>query len=171
MATIGTLNEEGVNVDMYIPRKCHYSNSLIAAYDYCSVQISVGDIDPSGVYTGTTKTFCIAGYLRQEAESDHAINRLCVSSGIIRPCTGKKKKISAKVLAAAKAKRSAAASRAPVKGGKKPSATDRKRTGAPAGARKPAGKGSKPERKGGDKPARPAKAGGKSAGRKPAPKK
>ena len=126
MATVGTLNEEGVNVDMYIPRKCHYSNSLIAASDFCSVQISVGDIDPSGVYTGTTKTFCIAGYLRQEAES---------------------------------------------KGGKKPSATDRKRTGAPAGARKPAGKGSKPERKGGDKPARPAKAGGKSAGRKPAPKK
>ena len=34
MPTIGTLNEEGVNVDLYIPRKCHASNSLITATDF-----------------------------------------------------------------------------------------------------------------------------------------
>ncbi|PBJ79938.1 40S ribosomal protein S21 [Trypanosoma cruzi cruzi] len=90
MTTIGTYNEEGVNVDLYIPRKCHATNNLITSYDHSAVQIAIANVDANGVLNGTTTTFCIAGYLRRQAESDHAINHLAISKGIIRIKTGKK---------------------------------------------------------------------------------
>ncbi|EKF26689.1 40S ribosomal protein S21, putative, partial [Trypanosoma cruzi marinkellei] len=90
MTTIGTYNEEGVNVDLYIPRKCHATNNLITSYDHSAVQIAIANVDANGVINGTTTTFCIAGYLRRQAESDHAINHLAISKGIIRIKTGKK---------------------------------------------------------------------------------
>ena len=186
MPSIGTLNEEGVNVDLYIPRKCHASNTLITAYDFASIQINVGEIDANGVYTGETKTLCIAGYLRHEAESDHAINRLCITHGIIRPRTARpKKQKKAKPTAAVKrpvAKAPAKGGKPAPKGGKPaPRGAPRPKT-APAaakggkGAPKPAG-----DKPAGDRPAKPAgerrpktaagekkPAGDKPAGDKPA---
>ncbi|KAF5941857.1 hypothetical protein HYC85_019500 [Camellia sinensis] len=35
-------NEEGQNMDLYIPRKCSATNRLITAKDHASVQINVG---------------------------------------------------------------------------------------------------------------------------------
>ncbi|CBH17616.1 40S ribosomal protein S21, putative [Trypanosoma brucei gambiense DAL972] len=90
MATIGTYNEEGVNVDLYIPRKCHATNSLITSFDHSAVQIAIANVDPNGVIDGTTTTLCIAGYLRCQGESDHAINHLAIAKGIVRIKTGKK---------------------------------------------------------------------------------
>ncbi|KEG13167.1 putative 40S ribosomal protein S21, partial [Trypanosoma grayi] len=90
MATIGTFNEEGVNVDLYIPRKCHATNHLITSFDHSAVQISIANVDANGVIDGTTTTLCIAGYLRGQGESDHAINHLAISKGMIRIKTGKK---------------------------------------------------------------------------------
>nr|CCC95281.1 unnamed protein product [Trypanosoma congolense IL3000]CCC95282.1 unnamed protein product [Trypanosoma congolense IL3000] len=90
MTTIGTFNEEGVNVDLYIPRKCHATNTLITSYDHSAVQIAVAGVDANGVIDGTTTAFCIAGYLRSQGESDHAINHLAIDRGIVRIKTGKK---------------------------------------------------------------------------------
>ena len=149
MPTIGTLNEEGVNVDMYIPRKCHATNTLIASFDYSSIQIAVAEIDPNGVYNGQAKTFCIAGYLRGEGESDHAINRLCISAGVIRPKSGKppsdkkKKKLQIKAVAP-KAAAAKGGKAAPAKAGAKPAAGAKPTTGAkgkPAGKKAVAAKG------------------------------
>lgn len=142
MPTIGTINEEGVNVDMYIPRKCHATNSLIAADDFGSIQIAVADIDPNGIYNGQTKTFCLSGFLRAQAESDHAINRLCIAHGIIRPKTGKKsraakqqakKKIAPKPAAPTKGKPAAPVKgKGPVKGKTTGKTTQKKDEKAPA---------------------------------------
>jgi len=134
--SVGIINFEGINVDLYIPRKCHASNSLISAFDYGAIQLNVGEIDANGVYTGTTKTLCIAGYLRSEGSSDHAINRLCISSGIIRGLTGKKKRVKAP-----KAKPAAAA-----KGGKPTKAAPAKKASASAkpAVKKPATAAKKP---------------------------
>ena len=44
--TAGMLNEEGQNVDLYIPRKCSWTNRLLSSDDYGSVQINVGLVDP-----------------------------------------------------------------------------------------------------------------------------
>jgi small subunit ribosomal protein S21e len=136
MATIGTINEEGLNVDLYIPRKCHATNTLISSFDHSAVQIAIADIDPNGVYNGNTKTFCIAGYLRGMGESDHAINRLAISNGIVRIKTGKRSKKS-------KEKKTTKAptkvEKAPVKGGKATGARGVRPAGKPQGKR-PAGK-------------------------------
>ena len=165
MATIGTINEEGQNVDLYIPRKCHATNRLIESHDHGAIQISVAEIDAHGVATGNTKTFCLAGFLRDQSESDHAINHLAVAHGIIRVKSGKKyksKKFQSRVARKPTAK---APVKAAARGGKP----------APKGARKPHPKGAKPsgERKpvGERKPAGEQKPGGerKPAGERRAP--
>ena len=70
-------NESGKNVDLYIPRKCSWTNRVIQAKDHRSVQLNVAHIDPStGLYTGDSKTYAISGYPRQKAESDMAMTEL-----------------------------------------------------------------------------------------------
>jgi small subunit ribosomal protein S21e len=71
-------NDEGKNVDLYIPRKCSWTNRLIAAKDHASVQINFGVADKSsGVWTRENKTFALAGYIRAKGEADAALNVLC----------------------------------------------------------------------------------------------
>ncbi|RNF07690.1 40S ribosomal protein S21, partial [Trypanosoma rangeli] len=53
-------------------------------------QIAIANVDANGVINGTTTTFCIAGYLRCQAASDHAINHLAIAKGMINIKTGKK---------------------------------------------------------------------------------
>jgi small subunit ribosomal protein S21e len=145
MATIGMYNEEGVNVDLYIPRKCHASNTLIPSFDYSSVQISIADIDANGtIIAGQTKTFCIAGFIRSQGASDHAINHLCIEHGIIRGKTGRQTKASKKKQAAAR-KRFAG----------KPKAKITKKGGKPQGKRGPRPEGKRGPRPEGQRGPRP----------------
>ena len=70
-------NESGVNVDLYIPRKCSWTNRLIRAKDHGSVQINVANVDPvTGLYTGEATSFCLSGYVRDKAEGDMALTAL-----------------------------------------------------------------------------------------------
>ena len=63
-------------MDLYIPRKCSATNSLITAYDYASVQIEIANVDPSGKITGKKQTVALAGLMRQRGEADACLNRL-----------------------------------------------------------------------------------------------
>mmetsp|Transcript_12353 Transcript_12353/g.21411 ORF Transcript_12353/g.21411 Transcript_12353/m.21411 type:complete len:82 (+) Transcript_12353:74-319(+) len=76
------MNEEGEKVDLYVPRKCSATNRLIPAQDHASVQINVGHVDASGLYTGEFTTFALSGYVRSQGESDAAMNRLSVKAGL-----------------------------------------------------------------------------------------
>ena len=58
------INAEGDNVDLYIPRKCSWTNRLIEAKDHASVQVNVGHLDQSGVYNGQYTTFALSGFVR-----------------------------------------------------------------------------------------------------------
>ncbi|MQL71951.1 hypothetical protein Taro_004278 [Colocasia esculenta] len=49
-------NEEGQMMDLYILRKCSATNKLITAKDHASIQVNVGHLDASGVYTGQPTT-------------------------------------------------------------------------------------------------------------------
>ena len=70
-------NDQGQPVDLYIPRKCSWTNRLIEAFDKSSIQINVGNIDPNtGLYTNSYKTFALSGYVRNKAESDMALTDL-----------------------------------------------------------------------------------------------
>ena len=70
------LNEEGENVDLYIPRKCSASNRLITAKDHVFVQINVGHLDENGLYTGQFSTFALSGFVRAQGDVDSALDRL-----------------------------------------------------------------------------------------------
>jgi small subunit ribosomal protein S21e len=70
-------NEEGDNVDLYIPRKCSWTNRLVAAKDHASVQINVANVDPvTGLATGDSTAYCLAGYIRFNSEADMAMTSL-----------------------------------------------------------------------------------------------
>jgi small subunit ribosomal protein S21e len=70
-------NESGENVDLYVPRKCSYTNRLVKAKDHSSVQINVANVDPvTGLATGESTAFCLAGYIRFKSEGDMALASL-----------------------------------------------------------------------------------------------
>ncbi|KAE8673400.1 40S ribosomal protein S21 [Hibiscus syriacus] len=70
------LNEEGQNMDLYIPGKCSATNRLITSKDHVSVQINVVHLDELGRYTGTFSTFSLCGFFRAQADADSALDRL-----------------------------------------------------------------------------------------------
>ncbi|KAJ8772036.1 hypothetical protein K2173_027213 [Erythroxylum novogranatense] len=69
-------NEEGQNMDLYIPRKCSATNRLITAKDHASVQINIGHLDGSGHYTGQFSTYALCGFVRAQGDADSALDRL-----------------------------------------------------------------------------------------------
>jgi small subunit ribosomal protein S21e len=70
-------NEQGVNVDLYVPRKCSWTSRLIESKDHASVQVNIANVDPvTGLATGDFTPLCIAGYVRFKSESDMAITAL-----------------------------------------------------------------------------------------------
>lgn len=70
-------NEAGENVDLYVPRKCSWTNRLVKAKDHSSVQINVANVDPvTGVATGDFTPYCIGGYIRFKSEGDMALTAL-----------------------------------------------------------------------------------------------
>ncbi|KAG6476159.1 40S ribosomal protein S21-like [Zingiber officinale] len=69
-------NEAGEMMDLYIPRKCSATNRLITAKDHASVQINIGHLNESGVYTGQHTTFALSGFIRAQGDADGALDRL-----------------------------------------------------------------------------------------------
>ncbi|KAK9816911.1 hypothetical protein WJX72_007007 [[Myrmecia] bisecta] len=70
------INDEGETVDLYIPRKCSWTNKLITAKDHASVQINIGHLDDNGVYAGNYTTLALAGNVRSMGAADSAIDIL-----------------------------------------------------------------------------------------------
>lgn len=70
-------NDQGENVDLYVPRKCSYTNRLIGAKDHSSVQVNVSIVDPvTGIATGDHNTYVTSGYIRNKSEGDTALTFL-----------------------------------------------------------------------------------------------
>mmetsp|Transcript_18575 Transcript_18575/g.60557 ORF Transcript_18575/g.60557 Transcript_18575/m.60557 type:complete len:83 (+) Transcript_18575:45-293(+) len=70
------LNDAGESVDLYIPRKCSWTNRLLQSTDNGSTQINIGHLDEHGVYTGNYTTFALSGYVRNMGEGDSALDLL-----------------------------------------------------------------------------------------------
>lgn len=70
-------NEDGVNVDLYVPRKCSWTNRLISSKEHAAVQVNVANVDPvTGIATGDATPFCLGGYIRFKSEGDMALTEL-----------------------------------------------------------------------------------------------
>merc|ERR1712029_446123 len=77
-------NERGDLVDLYVPRKCSATGRIIKAKDHASVQISVGQVDENGRYTGENQPYALCGFVRAMGESDDSINRLAQKDGYLK---------------------------------------------------------------------------------------
>ncbi|KAL3371612.1 hypothetical protein AABB24_008250, partial [Solanum stoloniferum] len=75
-AIVKMQNDEGQNMDLYIPRKCSATNRLITSKDHASVQLNVGHLDESGRYTGQFTTYALCGFIRAQGDADSALDRL-----------------------------------------------------------------------------------------------
>ncbi|KAK9763835.1 40S ribosomal protein S21 [Basidiobolus ranarum] len=77
-------NDQGVLVDLYVPRKCSATGRLIPAKDHASVQINIGEVDAEGRYTGAFQTYAFSGFVRKLGESDDSLNRLATKDGFLK---------------------------------------------------------------------------------------
>jgi len=77
-------NDQGILVDLYVPRKCAATNRLITSKDYASVQISIADVDANGRALPTSTTFALCGQVRSQGEGDDSLNRLATKAGLLR---------------------------------------------------------------------------------------
>ena len=77
-------NDQGVKVDLYIPRKCTYTQHLVRADDYAAIQLNVPHLDAQGHMTGVATPIVISGEMRRTGLSDHAINEICQSKGFVK---------------------------------------------------------------------------------------
>ena len=70
-------NEDGKNVDLYIPRKCSWTNRLIPATDRGAVQFRIAHTDAKGVMTKGDYTYVsLSGFIRSKGDSDMAVNEI-----------------------------------------------------------------------------------------------
>ncbi|CAF0928886.1 unnamed protein product [Didymodactylos carnosus] len=80
------MQPEGVEtqVELYIPRKCSASNTIIAAKDHAAIQIDIADVDEqTGRVTGKSRTYAICGSIRMMGESDDSITRMALRDGLL----------------------------------------------------------------------------------------
>ena len=69
-------NDKGESVDLYIPRKCSWTNRIIGSKDHSSIQINIAHLDESGVITRGYTTFALSGEVREKGESDSVLDLL-----------------------------------------------------------------------------------------------
>ncbi|KAN0140812.1 ribosomal protein S21e [Lactarius tabidus] len=77
-------NDQGLLVDLYVPRKCAATNRLITSKDYASVQIVIADVDANGRALQTSTSFALSGQVRAQGEGDDSLNRLATQAGLLR---------------------------------------------------------------------------------------
>merc|ERR1711871_432440 len=69
-------NDKGECVDLFIPRKCSWTNRIIGSKDHSSIQINIAHLDESGVITRGYTTFALSGEVREKGESDSVLDLL-----------------------------------------------------------------------------------------------
>ena len=70
----GCLNDKGEPTDIYLPRKCEYSDRIINSKDRSSVQITICELDTDGRIDLTKSHIIpISGVVRQRGQGDFAL--------------------------------------------------------------------------------------------------
>lgn len=80
----GMTNISGNVVEIYIPRRCSWTNRLITAKDHASVQVNICELTSEGIMNHTGQvTYDICGFVRDMGRSDMAICYLAHQAGIL----------------------------------------------------------------------------------------
>ena len=77
----GLQDDSGKVVDLFVPRKCSWTNRILTAKDHASVQINVGKVNESGMYVSSFDTFALSGFVRSRGEADLALTELARVGG------------------------------------------------------------------------------------------
>lgn len=79
----GCVNDKGEQTELYLPRKCEYSDRIINSKDKSSVQIMICELDPSGVIDYTKQHIIpISGFVRQKGQGDAALETILKEKGL-----------------------------------------------------------------------------------------
>jgi small subunit ribosomal protein S21e len=80
----GCINQDSKLTDLYLPRKCDFTDRLITPKDNSSIQISVCDVNPDGtINLGKSSVVTICGYVRSLGQSDSAIEKILKEKNIV----------------------------------------------------------------------------------------
>lgn len=80
----GTINQENKLTDIYLPRKCDYTDRIITSKDHASIQLSISDVNEDGtINLAKTNLVTISGFVRSTGQGDMALTRILAENKII----------------------------------------------------------------------------------------
>lgn len=79
----GCTNDKGEQTELYLPRKCDYTDRILNSKDKSSVQLVICELDASGVIDYTKPHIIpISGTVRQKGHGDAAIETVLREKGL-----------------------------------------------------------------------------------------
>ena len=78
----GTINDEGQCIDLYLPRKCEYTNKILHSKDRSSVQINIAEVDENGVALKKNRSVVLSGFVRAKGLGDMALEHTLKEKGL-----------------------------------------------------------------------------------------
>jgi hypothetical protein len=80
----GTINDKNKVTDIYLPRKCDYTDRVITSKDFSSVQLSICDVKADGtIDLSKSNLITISGYVRGTGQSDAALEKVMKEKKLI----------------------------------------------------------------------------------------
>ena len=80
----GCINDKHNLTDIYLPRKCDYTDKMITAKDNSSIQLSICDVNPDGTINhNKSNIITLCGFVRGTGQSDIALEKVMKERNII----------------------------------------------------------------------------------------
>lgn len=80
----GSFNDKHNLTDIYLPRKCDYTDRIITSKDRSSVQITICDFNQDGtIDLSKSNIITLSGYVRFTGQSDIALEKVMKEKKII----------------------------------------------------------------------------------------
>jgi small subunit ribosomal protein S21e len=80
----GTINQENKLTDIYLPRKCDYTDRLITSKDHASIQLAINELNEDGtINLAKTNLVTISGFVRSTGQGDMALTRILNENRLI----------------------------------------------------------------------------------------
>ena len=80
----GTINDKSKVTDIFLPRKCDYTDRVITSKDYSSVQLSICDLNADGTINLAKPNYVtLCGYVRGTGQSDAALEKVMTEKKLI----------------------------------------------------------------------------------------
>lgn len=80
----GTINDKSKVTDIFLPRKCDYTDRVITSKDHSSVQLTICDLNADGtVNLAKPNIVTLCGYVRGTGQSDAALEKVMAEKKLI----------------------------------------------------------------------------------------